>query len=193
MTTKPVAPEPTAEVAGKGRATPKRREAAPKRQPIAAPRTPKEATQWRKQQRTQVRKGPSGAKPLSTKEYRAAIRRGDESVLTRRDKGPVRKLARDWVDTHRMASNYLFPVILVLLLVSFRLPRVLGNYLPILVFALFIVEWLWAGRQIHNLAASRHANNLDKAWVLGMYAGQRAFLPRRYRSPQAKLRPGDAI
>jgi hypothetical protein len=176
--------------AGKGRPTPKRRDTAPKRQPISAPRTAKEANQLRKQQATSSKT--SAAKAMSTREYREALRRGDESVLPRRDKGPVRKLARDYVDTHWMFSNYLL-LVFPLLLVAGYIPAHLGTYLTVGLFAIFAIEWMWVGRKIYTLATSRHDTVTDKGWVLGLYAGQRAFMPRRWRSPQATVRRGDAI
>jgi hypothetical protein len=176
---------------GKGRATPKRRDSAPKKQPVSAPRTAKEANRLRKQQTTQARKAP-GAKAMSTREFREAMRRGDESVLPRRDKGQVRKLARDWVDTHWMFTNYLL-LVFPLLLVAGYLPNHLGTYVTIGLFALFAVEWLWTGRRIHNLAVARYGATKDKPWVLGLYAGQRAFMPRRWRQPGATVRRGDKI
>jgi Protein of unknown function (DUF3043) len=186
-------PEPVVEaVAGKGRPTPKRRDIAPKRQPMSAPRTTKEANRLRKQQSAEARKNPSSAKALSTREYREALRRGDESVLPRRDKGPVRRLARDWVDTHHMASNYLLLAFPLLLFAGY-IPNHLGTFVTIGIFVLFAVEWLWTGRRIHALAVSRFDTVTEKAWVLGMYAGQRSFLPRRWRAPQATLRRGDKI
>lgn len=186
--------EPTlpAEALGKGRPTPKRRDSTPKRQPIAAPRTTKEANRWRKQQSAQVRKGPTTTKQLSGREYREALRRGDESVLPRRDKGDVRRLARDWVDSRRMASNYLllaFP--LILLASSYKLPHGLSTYLTVAIMVLFFCEWTYAGRRIHAIAVSRFDNVTDRPLSLALYAGQRAFLPRRWRAPAATLRPGD--
>jgi hypothetical protein len=188
-------PDPVPEIevaAGKGRPTPKRRDVAPKRQPVSAPRTTKEANQLRKQQAAQGRPARSGssASKMSTREYREALRRGDESVLPRRDKGPVRKLARDWVDTRLMASNFLLLALPLLLLTGY-IPAHLGQYITIALFAIFAIEWLWAGRRIHALATSRFETVNDKSWVLGLYAGQRAFMPRRWRSPQANLGRGD--
>ena len=49
----------------------------------------------------------------------------------------------------------------------------------------------WVGRRIHAIALSRFGTVKEKAWVLGLYAGQRAFMPRRWRAPQSTLRPGD--
>jgi hypothetical protein len=190
-------PAPEAEVVGgKGRPTPKRRDVAPKRQPISAPQTAKEASRLRKQQTAQARsgtgRGPAGASKMSTREYREAMRRGDESVLPRRDKGPVRKLARDYVDTHLLFSNFLLPSLLLVLFAGY-IPDHLGQYVTIALFVLFAMEWLWTGRRIHNLARQRFDKVADKPWVLGLYAGQRAFMPRRWRSPQATLRRGDEL
>jgi hypothetical protein len=187
---------PPPDVVGKGRPTPKRRDTAPKRQPLAAPRTTKEANRWRKQQNsnTQVRKGPSAGKPLSGREYREALRRGDESVLPKRDKGEVRRLARDWVDTRRMASNYLLLAFPRLLFSSeVKLPYRIGTYVTVAVFVLFFCEWTWAGRRIHALAVSRFGTVRDKPFALGLYAGQRSFMPRRWRAPAATLKPGDPL
>src|SRR5437764_687873 len=172
-----------------GRPTPKRREAAPKRGPVSAPRTRKEAAQ---RQRQQVRAGRSG-KPgagLSSTEYRQALRRGDESVLPRRDRGPVRKLARDWVDSRRMASNYLlflFPVMIA----GYVLPLI--NVLVLALFAAFLAEWYITGRRIRSLAVSRFGSNAVSTgpWSIGFYAGSRAYLPRKFRVPAPQVPLGE--
>jgi hypothetical protein len=181
---------------GKGRPTPKRRDVAPKRQPMSAPRTTKEANRQRKEQTAQAKRSPNSVKPnainqkLSTREFRQRMREGDESVLPKRDKGPVRKLARDWVDTHFMISNFLlltFP----LLLFAGAIPNRLGTYVTIAAFVAFALEWVLTGQRIHALAVKRFGKVTDKPWVLGLYAGQRAFMPRRWRVPGSSLRHGD--
>ena len=45
------------------------------------------------------------------------MRRGEEWALGPRDRGPARKLARDYVDSHRRPSEY-YMYVLVLLLVA---------------------------------------------------------------------------
>ncbi len=186
-------PEPAPEieaVVGKGRPTPKRRDSAPKRQPMSAPRTAKEANRLRKQQSAEVRRNPNSAKAVSTREQREAMRNGEEWALLKRDKGPVRRLARDWVDTHRMASNFLLLAFPLLLFAGY-LPAHVGTFVTIGLFVLFAVEWVWTGNRIHKIAVERFGNVAEKSWVLGLYAGQRSFLPRRRRQPKATLRPGD--
>lgn len=180
---------------GKGRATPKRRDTAPRKQPMAAPRTNKEASQWRKQQRKQggskrgSRGGGATAK-LSQREYRDALKRGDPAVLGRRDRGPTRALARDWVDSHRMLSNYLL-VLFPMLLLSSAVPFL--SIVTLAAFVIFLLEWYLTGRRIKALAESRFDDVRDNPMTLGFYAGTRAYMPRKWRVPQARYRIGDEI
>jgi len=191
-----VAPEPESApedasdvVLGKGRPTPKRRDTTPQRGPVSAPRTRKEAAQWQKQQATRSRTtGRSGK--LSGQAYREALKRGDPDALPKRDRGPVRKLARDWVDSRRMLSNYLL-ILFPLLIVGYFIP-----YLNIAVFGLLlviVVEWYLAGRRIRTLAASRLDDVREGPWQLGFYAGSRAYMPRRWRMPGPQVRIGESI
>jgi Protein of unknown function (DUF3043) len=176
---------------GKGRPTPKRRETSPKRGPVSAPRTRKEAAQRQRQQARAARSGKPGASMSST-EYRQALRRGDESVLSRRDRGPVRKLARDWVDSRRMMSNFLlflFPVMIA----GYVLPVI--NVVVLVLFAAFLAEWYITGRRIRTLAISRFGANAVSTgpWSIGFYAGSRAYLPRRFRVPAPQVSLGEAV
>ena len=78
------------------------------------------------------------AEQMTTAQRRAALRGGDPAALPRRDQGATRKLARDYVDSHRMASNFLlllFPV----LLVSWLLPVL--QIVVIVVFVGLLAEW----------------------------------------------------
>ena len=45
----------------------------------------------------------------------AAMKRGEEWALGPRDRGPIKKLARDYVDSHRRPSEYYMYVLVVLL------------------------------------------------------------------------------
>jgi DUF3043 family protein len=102
----------------------------------------------------------------------------------------VRKLARDWVDSRRMVSNYML-ILFPLLVVGFAVPVV-----NIAVFALLLVvvaEWYLAGRRIRALALSRLDSVPEKSWQLGFYAGSRAYMPRRYRMPGPQKRIGESI
>jgi hypothetical protein len=180
----PVDSEPvTPGGAPKGRPTPKRRTGSGPVTP--APKTRKEALAWQKQH---ANAKVAGQKRLTTSEYRQAVRSGE--VLPRRDQGPVRALARDYVDSRRMASNYLlwlFP----LLLIGYFVP-----YLQSLTFVLFLVllgEWIIAGTRIKRLAAQRGHATRESALSLGFYAGSRAYFKRSWRRPLPVKQLGEEI
>ncbi|HEY2167082.1 MAG TPA: DUF3043 domain-containing protein [Jatrophihabitantaceae bacterium] len=178
-------------LSGKGRPTPKRREAAPTRGPVTAPKTRKEAYARQKQQTRQTRTARrTPSESLSPQQRRALLRSGDESVLPRRDQGQTRKLARDWVDSHRMASNYLL-LLFPLMILSYVLPY--AQFLVLGAFALLILEWNITGRRIRKLAIERFGKADGGPMTIGFYAGSRAYLPRRWRLPSPQVQRGDQI
>ena len=105
------APPPTVHLArqpSKGRPTPKRSEAERRRrQPVAAQPADRKA---------------AGAKRRADyQRKRAAARRGEEWALRPADRGPVRALARDYVDSRRLiVSEYvLFVAFIAILAILF--------------------------------------------------------------------------
>lgn len=176
--------------ARKGRPTPKRRDSQGKRGPVSAPRTRKEAYARQKQLAREQKTTRATAKPRTVAEQRAALKRGDLSALPRRDQGTTRKLARDYVDSHRMLSNYLlllFPVMIVGIAVPFAQIIVLFAFLALL------VEWYIVGRRIRALALERFGEAQGGNLSIGFYAGSRAYLPRRWRLPAPQVEVGDPI
>ena len=169
--------------APKGRPTPKRRTGTGPITP--APKTRKEAIAWQKQH---ANAKVAGQKRLTGTEYRQAVRTGE--VLPRRDQGPVRALARDYVDSRRMASNYLlwlFP----LLLVGYFVPYL--QLLTLLLFMLLVGEWVITGSRVKRLAAERGHTSRESALSLGFYAGSRAYFKRSWRRPLPVKQLGDEI
>ena len=174
----------------KGRPTPKRRESQGRRGPVSAPRTRKEAYARQRQLAKEQRGNRAAAKPRTVAEQRAALRAGDPSVLPRRDQGKTRKLARDYVDSHRMMSNYLlllFPIMLAGVIV----PAV--QIVVLLVFVGLLVEWWITGRRIRAMAKDRFDEAQGNNLSIGFYAGTRAYLPRRWRLPAPQVQRGDPI
>jgi hypothetical protein len=194
--------EPTASVTeSKGRPTPKRRDSAGVRGPVIAPKTRKEAYARQRQQSKAQRAARRTAGPASRSTAastnrttaaarREALRAGDPSALPRRDQGPTRKLARDWVDSHRMFSNYLL-LLFPLMIASYLIPGV--SLAVIVIFIALIAEWYVVGRRIRSLATQRFGSADGSAMSLGWYAGSRAYLPRRWRLPAPQVELGDAI
>lgn len=180
-------------VLGKGRPTPKRRDTTPQRGPVSAPRTRKEAMRWQKQQNTRGSAGSgsdSGGKKMSNQAFREALRRGDPAALPKRDQGPVRKIARNWVDSHRMLSNYLL-VLFPLMVVGYFIPYL--NIAVIAVLFSIVIEWYMTGRRIRAFAVARLDSVREGPWSLGFYAGSRAYMPRRWRMPAPQVSVGENI
>jgi Protein of unknown function (DUF3043) len=182
--------EPTT-IGTKGRPTPKRRDSTPRRAPITeVPRTRREAYRWQKQQAARAKTSTATDKPVSREAYRAALARGDESVLPRRDQGPLRKLARDWVDSHRMFSNYLL-ALFPLMIIGAAIPYV--TIAVLVLFVAFVGEWYLTGRNVIALARERNVPVRSGPMGLGFYAGSRAYMPRRWRMPAPQVKIGDPI
>lgn len=192
----PVVEEPVVlakqSTAGKGRPTPKRRDSAGKRGPVSAPKTRKEAYARQKQQAREQRVATKTAKPRSAAEQRAALKRGDPSALPRRDQGQTRKLARDWVDSRRMLSNYL--LFLFPLFIAFSFVNVPALQLIVLaILVVFVFEWYTTGKKIRALATERYGSADGGNMGIGFYAGSRAYLPRKWRLPGPQVERGDEI
>lgn len=193
------APE-TVEDGRKGRPTPKRREAGGGARGPAAPppRTRKEAYKFQKEQTARARTtGAAGPKSMSRDAYREALRKGDPAVLPKRDQGPLKALARDYVDTRPMLSNFLLLAFVPLLLgpfVASGAPAV-GQYLQLATFAILVVvliEWFVTGRKLRKVALERDIPVTGSNLSIGFYAGSRAYLPRRWRLPKPRKARGDS-
>lgn len=170
----------------KGRPTPKRRTKSTP--PAPAPKTRKEAIAWQKEHAAKAKV--AGQRKLTPAEYKQAMRAGDPRVLPRRDQGPVRELARDYVDSRRMASNYL--LLLFPLLFAGYLFQPL-QILTLLLFALIVVEWMIAGSRIIKLARERGLQSREGMVSLGFYAGSRAYFRRSWRRPLPRVELGAEI
>ena len=110
--------------------------------------------------------------------------------MPRRDQGKTRKLARDYVDSHRMASNYLL-VLFVFMIAGIVFP--LAQIVVLVAFLALLVEWYIVGRRIRAMALERFGEAQGGNMSIGFYAGSRAYLPRRWRLPAPQVELGDEI
>ncbi|GAA0600196.1 DUF3043 domain-containing protein [Actinomadura livida] len=167
---------------GKGRPTPKRRDAEKlRRQPITAPANRKEA--YRKLREKQA---------AERAKVRQGMAKGNEEHLLKRDKGPVRRLARDYVDSRRTVGSYLMYGMFAIVLLS-MLPIPIARLLvlfapPVLLFVVF-AEGILLSRGIKRLAAERYPDESAKG--VGMYAAMRAMQIRRLRIPNPRVKIGE--
>jgi hypothetical protein len=172
------------ETAGKGRPTPKRSDAERRRrQPYTAPKDRKEASRTSRDRQRADR----------TRRMEA-VRRGEEWALPPRDRGPVKALARDYVDSKRRVSEYYMYGLLVLLVLLFIPSAVVKSIVPVLVLSAVVVmaiEGVFIGRRVKALAAQRLPGESTRG--LGLYAGMRALQIRKLRVPKPRVNPGDSF
>jgi Protein of unknown function (DUF3043) len=166
----------------KGRPTPKRSEAEKRRrQPITAPKSRKEAYRKQRERLAQDRA-----------KARAGMARGEDRYLPKRDQGPVRRLARDYVDARRTLGSYLMWVLLASLLLNV-LPivifRLISFFIPPLLLIIVLVEGVVISRRVTRLAAERFPEEERRG--VGFYAAMRAMQIRRWRIPQPQVKIGD--
>ena len=131
---------------GKGRPTPKRSEAEANRYrsltgSTTSGRGPRPtATPGRKLTPEEKEKARTAARSDRTRQMQA-MRRGEEWALQPRDRGPVKKLARDYVDAHRRPSEfYMYAlIVLVVALVAGKAHKALNSDLQFLLLAIIVV------------------------------------------------------
>jgi hypothetical protein len=181
--------------AGKGRPTPKRSEAERDRYrsitgSTTSGRGPSSGTTAKGKATTEDK-----ARARSERNRRmTAMRRGEDWALGPRDRGPVRKLARDYVDAHRRASEYYMYVLIVLLVALLSRNKTLETYVTPFVLVLIVVIVVDAyliRRALHRLAAERFPNESTRG--ITTYAVMRALQIRRFRMPAPRLKPGDKV
>ncbi|SEF60305.1 Protein of unknown function [Actinacidiphila yanglinensis] len=94
--------------APKGRPTPKRSDAQSQRRKAVS--TPKD--------RKSAAKSARDARRVDMAKQREALAGGDERYLPPRDKGPVRKYVRDYVDSRYRVAEFFLPLAVVILVLS---------------------------------------------------------------------------
>ena len=125
-----------------------------------------------------------------------AMRRGEEWALQPRDRGPMKKLARDYVDAHRRPSEfYMYAlIVLVISLVAGKSHKALNSdlqFLLLAIIAVIIVDALLLRRSISKLAKERLPGESTRG--ITFYAIMRALQLRRFRNPAPRIKPGDSF
>jgi len=171
--------EPAAS-ATKGKATPKRRDAeALRRTSVIA---------------TGGRAGARGSRE-SRAQYaarRQAMMRGDDSALPARDRGPVRRFVRDYVDSRRTVVSLFLPVGFPIMVLSV-LPGIqaIAELALWAFFIAIIVDSALMARKIRREVTTRFPGESTRG--LGLYAVTRAMQIRRLRMPKPRVARGAKI
>lgn len=166
----------------KNRPTPKRRdqEAARKRPLVVTDRKAAREIERTKRREAQLKQ-------------RQALVTGDDANLPARDKGPVKRYIRDYVDARWNLGEFLLPVMVVVLALSFlRIPVVfatvsIGVYLLIAV-AVTDAFLLW--RKLKKRLVAKFGADAQVRG-LAMYAVMRTFQIRRSRMPRPQVKRGE--
>jgi hypothetical protein len=172
---------------GKGKATPKRREAeaARKTSVIAPPRRGRAGASGR----ASARAGKQSPEQLRAR--REAMRRGDDSALTTRDRGPARRFARDYVDARRSVVGLFIPLAVPVILLGYTRVPVLVWTANVGLYAFVfgsILDSIRMNRAIRKQVSIRYPGESTKG--LGLYAVMRAMQFRRMRMPGPRVARG---
>ncbi|CAL9594623.1 DUF3043 domain-containing protein [Streptomyces eurythermus] len=168
--------------APKGRPTPKRSEARTQRRSVAhTPTNRKEAAKRQREERRQA-----------LERQRQALANGDERYLPARDKGPVRRFARDWVDSRFNVAEFFLPlavVILVLSVVRVGAIQSLALLLWLIVIVLIVLDAAVSGFRLKKRLAERFPDENTRGAVA--YALMRSLQMRRLRLPKPRVKRGE--
>lgn len=168
--------------APKGRPTPKRSEAQTQRRSVAnTPTTRKEASKRNRDDRR-----------AAMERQRQALANGDERYLPARDKGPVRKFARDFVDSRFCIAEFFLPLAVIILVLSMVRVGSLQNIallLWLVVILLIVVDSIGIAIRLKKQLSTRFPDLPRKGAVA--YALMRTLQMRRLRLPKPQVKRGE--
>src|SRR2546421_7252229 len=170
--------------APKGRPTPKRSEAQSNRRARATVPADRKAAQ--KQARE--------ARRIEHAKQREALAGGDERYLPLRDKGPVRRLCRDFIDSRFHFAEWFLPLALAILVLSLFRNAGLQSItllLWLLVIVLIVGQSFFTAFRLRKLLNQRFPNeNLRGAVAYGL---MRTLQMRRMRLPKPQVKRGEKV
>ncbi|MDQ1541066.1 MAG: hypothetical protein QOH29_1792 [Actinomycetota bacterium] len=122
------------------------------------------------------------------------MRRGDDSALGARDRGPARRFARDFVDSRRSVVGLFIPVAAPIILLGYTRVGILVWLANIGLYAFVIgsiLDSMRMNRAIRKQVSIRYPGEPTKG--LGMYAVMRAMQFRRMRMPGPRVARGAKV
>jgi hypothetical protein len=175
-----------AAAAGKGRPTPTRKEA--------------EAARKERVKPTMDRRAATRAERSATRDQRLKARQalldGDERALPARDRGPVRRFARDYVDSHRTVGELMLPSMVLFIPLSLGIGALQGSAAGVYVtLTIYLYMLLMIGgtamlaRRVKSEAKRRFPG--EDVRGVGMYGSLRSVQLRRWRLPRPKVKVGE--
>ena len=169
---------------GKGRPTPKRKEAeSARKQGISVPKDPKAA---RKAARDRDREARAKS--------RAGLMAGDPAYFPRRDAGPVKAQVRDYIDRRRTVGEFFVPfafVVLLLGLVNNPTVQTTVVYVWTSVLLLVVLDTILIGILLGRSLRKDYPEKSDRKGAVS-YGVLRALQLRRFRIPPPRIKAGGA-
>ena len=164
--------------ARKGRPTPKRAEAErERRERIKPTRDPRQQRQQAKKKRAET-----------AKLMREALNNGDERYLPNRDKGPVRRFARDYVDGRLTAAEFFMPVALASLVLMVAGANGIGGSLSSIMILVVLFDSGLLAIQLKRTLARKFPHESRRGAI--PYALMRALTWRSMRTPKPQVPRG---
>jgi hypothetical protein len=170
--------------APKGRPTPKRSEAQSQRRSMAS--TPANRKEAVKRQRA--------ARRADMAKQREALASGDERYLPARDKGPVRRFARDFVDSRFSVAEFFLPLAVLILVLSMLPSAQLKNISLLLwlgVIVMIVIDSIGISFRLKKQLRNRFPNENLRGAV--PYALMRTLQMRRLRLPKPQVKRGERL
>jgi hypothetical protein len=169
---------------GKGRPTPKRKEAeSARKQGITVPKDPKAARRAARERDREARA-----------KSRAGLMAGDPAYFPRRDAGPVKAQVRDYVDRRRTVGEFFVPFAFVVLLMGLiNNPTVQATvvYVWTSVLLLVVLDTILVGILLGRSLRKDYPEKSDRKGAVS-YGVLRALQRRRFRIPPPRLQAGGA-
>nr|WP_199292811.1 DUF3043 domain-containing protein [Streptomyces sp. SID8381] len=177
-----ISKQPRDPQAPKGRPTPKRSEAQSQRRSVATtPTTRKDAAKRQREERR-----------VALERQRQALANGDERYLPARDKGPVRRFARDFIDSRFNIAEFFLPMavaILVLSIVRVGYLQQVALLLWLVVIVAIVLDSVVSGFRLRKRLAERFPDQNTKGAVA--YGLMRSLQMRRLRLPKPQVKRGE--
>lgn len=175
-----VAPKP----GGKGRPTPTRKEAeAAARARAKVPRTRKEMAAAQR-----------AARAESSGKVREAMKTGDERFLPARDRGPMRRFIRDYIDVRFSFIELLIPVMLISLVMGWSGNQALMGMSEIILLGamvMIVMDMVFLRMKLRRELSQRFPGESLKGTTY--YAVMRAMQMKFMRLPKAQFKIGERL
>jgi uncharacterized membrane protein len=115
------------------------------------------------------------------------LRTGEDKFLPLRDRGPIKRFARDYLDRRRLVAEFLLPILLIAFVLSiFPKFAAIGTLAWVFTTIVAVVEMVFVIRSLKKEIARRFPGESVKGVTL--YTILRATQMRRFRLPAAQVK-----